>query len=152
MTPKIYILCGIPGSGKTTWIEENLGTDILVISRDIIRATIGLTTSVDHKFVGTKAQEDFVTILEDEAIKEACLNGKTFAIDDINTGKYRPQLIKKLRDWNSNATIIGVNLMTPVEVCIKRREGQIDENIMRRIHNNVRYIQTDEVDEIINVL
>lgn len=152
MTPKIYILCGIPGSGKTTWIEENLGTDILVISRDIIRATIGLTTSVDHKFVGTKAQEDFVTILEDEAIKEACLNSKTFAIDDINTGKYRPQLIKKLRDWNSNAMIIGVNLMTPVEVCIKRREGQIDENIMRRIHNNVRYIQTDEVDEVINVL
>lgn len=152
MTPKIYILCGIPGSGKTTWIEENLGTDILVISRDIIRATIGLTTSVDHKFVGTKAQEDFVTILEDEAIKEACLNSKTFAIDDINTGKYRPQLIKKLRDWNSNAMIIGVNLMTPVEVCIKRRERQIDENIMRRIHNNVRYIQTDEVDEVINVL
>lgn len=151
MIPKIYILCGIPGSGKTTWIKENLDEDILVISRDIIRATVGLTTSPEHKFVGTKSQEEFVTILEDYSIREACFNNQTFVIDDINTGKYRPKLIKNIRDWNSNATIIGVNLMTPLDVCIKRREGQIDENVMQRIYNNTRYIQTDEVDEVINV-
>jgi hypothetical protein len=33
--------------------------------------------------------------------------------------------------------------MTPLEVCIERRKGQIHENIMRNIHSRFSYIFRD---------
>ena len=66
---EIYVMCGIPGSGKSTWIKNNLPKDILIISRDLIRATIGISESPEHKAVCTSTEEVLVTKLENEAIK-----------------------------------------------------------------------------------
>lgn len=41
MKQKVYIMCGIPGSGKSTWISNNLDENIKIISRDIIRYKLG---------------------------------------------------------------------------------------------------------------
>ena len=51
MSQICYILCGIPGSGKSTFAKKNLPNAVL-ISRDICRVELGFTTSVDDKFVG----------------------------------------------------------------------------------------------------
>lgn len=34
---KIYLLCGIPGSGKSTWAKNHLDDNSIWISRDLIR-------------------------------------------------------------------------------------------------------------------
>ena len=46
MSQICYILCGIPGSGKSTFAKKNLPNAVL-ISRDICRVELGFTTSVD---------------------------------------------------------------------------------------------------------
>ena len=151
MTPTIYIMCGLPGSGKSTWIKNNLPEDILIISRDLIRATIGISESVNHKALGTPEQERLVTDLENEAIKNACYQFKSFVIDDINTGKYRKNLLEHIRKYAPVTEIIGVNIKTPVETCIERRKDQIKPAIMQRIADRIVYIQATEVDKVINL-
>lgn len=146
--PTAYIMCGIPGSGKSTYIENNLKVDE-VVSRDIIRVMLNYSKSVDQKMVGTREQEEHVTRTENELIEKLCKANKTFVIDDINTGKYRKNLIELLR--KHNAYIIGVNINTPLDVCIKRREGQISPEILTKIHKEKRLITNEEVDEVINV-
>lgn len=146
---EIYIMCGIPGSGKTTWIKNNLPEDILVISRDLIRATIGISESAEHKAVGTSSEEVLVTKLENEAIKNACDKNISFVVDDINTGKYRKNLIELLRKCAPTAEIIGVNIDTPVEKCIERRKDQIKPAILQRIADRIIYIQASEVDKVL---
>lgn len=146
---EIYVMCGIPGSGKSTWIKNNLPEDILIISRDLIRATIGISESGDHKAIGTPEQERLVTDLENEAIKNACYQFRSFVVDDINTGKYRKNLIELLRKCAPTAELIGVNIKTPVEKCIERRKDQIKPAILQRIGDRIVYIQASEVDKVL---
>ena len=35
--PILYISCGIPGSGKSTFLKKHFGPDELIVSRDDIR-------------------------------------------------------------------------------------------------------------------
>lgn len=146
---EIYVMCGIPGSGKSTWIKNNLPEDILIISRDLIRAMIGISESADHKAVGTSSEEIMVTELEKEAIKNACYKFKSFVIDDINVGKYRKNLLEYIRKYAPVAEIIGVNIKTPVEKCIERRKDQIKPSVIQRIADRIVYIQATEVDKVL---
>lgn len=34
---KVYILCGVPASGKSTWCQNNIPKDALYVSRDEVR-------------------------------------------------------------------------------------------------------------------
>ena len=43
----VYLLVGLPGSGKSTWCKND-HPELPVISRDIIRAELGYTSSVDE--------------------------------------------------------------------------------------------------------
>ena len=76
-------------------------------------------------------------------------NGESIVIDDINSGKYRNKLINELRKYNVH--IIGVNLITPLDICIKRRNGQIIPNVLSCIQKRLTPITKDEVDELINI-
>lgn len=143
-----YVMVGIPGSGKSTWIKNNLG-DIDVVSRDIIRGELGFTSGADEKFVGTKEQEREVTRVERKRIGDLCDSKKDFVIDDTNTGRFRKELIDFLR--NKGVKITFVRLNTDLETCIKRREGQIPSDVMRRLHSNLVEPQDGEYDDIINV-
>lgn len=37
---KLYISCGVPGAGKSTWLEAHKGKDEIIVSRDKIRFSI----------------------------------------------------------------------------------------------------------------
>ena len=44
----VYILCGLPGSGKSTWCKK-YHPKLPIVSRDIIRAELGFTSGPDEK-------------------------------------------------------------------------------------------------------
>ena len=146
---KIYIMCGIPGSGKSTYTEKNL-KNVTVISRDIFREKFGMAKPGQKK-VGTPSEEKLISMAVDKNILKCAILEQDFVIDDTNTGKYRKSLIDFLRITRPKAEIIGINMKTPLDVCIKRREGQIPENVMRKIHNKTKFIDKSEVDKLINV-
>lgn len=148
--PKAYLMVGIPGSGKSTWIKNNLPSDIPVISRDIIRHKLGFTDSVEHKAVLSKDKENTVTEYENGLIHRYLSMGLDIVIDDINTGKYRKKMIQFLRD--NGAEVIGVRMNTVLETCIKRREGQISYEVMSSISSKLIPLADDEVDSVIDAV
>lgn len=144
----VYIMCGLPGSGKSTWVKEN-HPEAEIVSRDIIRAELGFTKDVDEKAVLSKEQEEQVTKREHELIRKYAMKRKSFAVDDLNTGRYRKDLISTLKKYGAHT--IGVNVKTPVETCIERRKGQIPADVLHKIANKMQFIRKDEVDEVVNV-
>jgi predicted kinase len=148
--PKAFLMVGLPGSGKSTWIKNSLPTDIPVISRDIIRHKLGFTKGVDHKAVLSKDKEDMVTSYEETMIHNYLAMGKDIVIDDINTGKYRKNMIKFLRD--NGAEVIGVRMNTSLDTCIQRRDGQISADVMRNISKRMIPLADDEVDKVLDVV
>lgn len=143
--PIAYVMVGMPGSGKSTWIKNNI-PDIPIISRDIIRAELGYTSSPDEKAVLSRKQEEEVTQRENELIAQYAKAGESFAIDDINTGRYRQSLVDKLRSYGVHVKFVRLN--TDLETCIKRREGQIPADVMRRIHAGIIEPREGEYDSI----
>ena len=143
--PIAYVMVGMPGSGKSTWIKNNI-PHIPVVSRDIIRAELGYTSSPDEKAVLSRAQEEKVTQRENELIAQYAKAGESFAIDDVNTGRYRQSLVDKLRSYGVHVKFVRLN--TNLETCIKRREGQIPADVMRRIHAGIIEPREGEYDSI----
>ena len=144
----VYLMVGMPGSGKSTWAQENY-PKLTVVSRDIIRAKLGFTSSADEKAVLTTGQERQVTTEEHFQIAKLCKRKESFIIDDTNINRYRKDLIDFLKGYG--ATIVGVNMDTPLEICINRRAGQIPEGVMRAIYRKMIPLGSKEVDDIINV-
>lgn len=144
----VFFMCGLPGSGKSTWAKEYHG-DLPVVSRDAVRAKLGYTSSVDEKAVLTNGQEQEVSQEENYQIAKLALKKQSFVLDDTNTvPKYRKNMLASLRSYGAH--IIGVNMNTPVETCIERRRGQIPAEAIRRISARLQPLKEEDVDELIN--
>lgn len=118
----IYVMVGVPGSGKSTWIKKNLGENFPVVSRDLIREDLGYAAK-GEKILGTREQEEAVTKIQNRKIKWFLNRGISFAIDDTNLGKYLSELIETLRESSKKPKIIGVIMKTPLFIASKRRPG-----------------------------
>lgn len=95
---EIYVMCGLPGSGKSTWCADHC-PDLPVISRDTIREELGMTEA-GVKFMGTPEQEDEVSRISDERVLEFCKAGKSFVYDNMNSReKYRRSFYDKVRKF-----------------------------------------------------
>lgn len=145
---KAYMMVGIPGAGKSTWIKNNM-PDLPVVSRDIIRAEIGMCGD-GEKCVGSSEEEEEVTRIERKKIKEYCSKRQSFIVDDTNTNKkFRKLMVDFLRE--NGARVVFVHLNTPLDVCKERRKNDIPSSVMDRIGKRFQPPQEDEYDEIINV-
>ena len=140
MSQSVYILCGIPGAGKSTFCKNHL-SNCKVVSRDISRFELGYTSSIDEKCVGTKHQEQQVTIRENELIKEYLEAGYDIVLDNMNGGKYLKTTVENIKSIAPKVKIIGYNIVTPLEKCIERRKDQILEGVMRNIYSRFHYIE-----------
>lgn len=130
----VFVLIGLPGSGKDTFINEikkvfNTGKigDIPVLCRDTIRSEIGLK---GEKPQGNKAEEDKVTHIFNQRMKELCENHTNFFINNTNLlRKYRENFNKVILSHGGIPVYIYIEAPT-LEETKKRREGMIDPKVI----------------------
>ena len=144
----VIIMCGLAGSGKSTFIKDNY-PKLPVISRDVMRYEMGLTSSPDEKIIARPDQEKKITKMMNDRIIELCKAGQSFVIDNMNLRYiYRQAVLKMVLPYNARITLAYVEA-PDVETCIKRREGQIPAEEYDRIMNNFIFPQPYEYDELI---
>lgn len=125
----VWIMVGLPGSGKTTYIKEKLPKGINIISQDYIRQELGIMKDDKHKAIGSSDQEKEVTKICLERIDKAIKERKNFVIDNTNIKVGRVQnYYDKLKRASANIKIIIID--TPKDICKKRREECIPEKII----------------------
>lgn len=139
---KLYLMCGIPGSGKSTWIQNHknkfAGT-VKVISRDKIR------------FSMLKDDDDYFS-KEDEVWEEFIKQAKISLQENDNTildathlnVSSRSKILRALKDSLKNIEICAIVIAPPVDVAIKQnnmREGRalVPEKVIRKMYHSFYY-------------
>lgn len=144
----IYEMCGISGSGKSTFVNNNY-LDLPVISRDTIRTKLGFCEN-GKKVIGTSEQEDLVTQIENDLIMEYCRNCNSFVLDNMFIKKkYRIGLYESVKKYKPFIVIVYMN--TPVDVCINRRKNDLDKNIILEMNNRLEVPTQDECDILLTI-
>ena len=90
----LYLMCGIPGSGKSTWIKQNKIESDAVISRDVVRFSL----VKEHEEYFSKETEVFYTFIDQ--INEL----RDWAGKEVKT-----QLVQKWMDkmWNDGVSAMA---------------------------------------------
>ena len=142
-----WIMLGVAGSGKSTWIKENLRNGILVISKDGIREELGIINGT-RKAIGNREQEEEVIRIQKMRIKDAVSRGIPFVLDNTNLGKDLGGIVAELK--RRGYRVIGVKINTPVETCIKRRP-EIPKDILINMDRKLRELNLSIFDKTIEV-
>lgn len=99
ITPRLIVMCGLPGSGKSTWVKNYIdGRDLLeseqkiiVLSRDSIRDELfGSRDNMEH--------EKEVSELFEKRLKDALLERASIIIDNTNIKFKTRERYRKLAD------------------------------------------------------
>lgn len=114
--PKLYILCGISSSGKSTWAKGFL-MDAIYISRDEIRFLM-LKHGENYFEHETEVYKEFI-----REITLALENGYDVIADatHINRGS-RSKLTRAIDQFYTNYQIVYVVFETPLEECQRRNQ------------------------------
>ena len=129
---KLYFMCGLPGSGKSTWLEDHKKElNFTIHSSDSIRAELGN--------VNDQSQNDLVFETLHRRIKEDLLNGKNVAYDATNLSRKRRInfINNELRDITCEK--ICVLFATPIGLCKRnnlKRERKVPEEVIDRMVKN----------------
>lgn len=130
--PSLYLMIGIPGSGKSTWARENSTKIGQLIPLDVIRKEI-------YGYFPSELNEELESKVWSKAIKSAsnCLNGNINTIIDSMalTKAFRKYIFEEI----DKLTIMGyskvaVYLRTPLIVALNRnrkREKFVEEETIQ---------------------
>lgn len=146
--PKLIILCGIPGSGKTTYAKEYIKQHGGIhLSSDLIRKEL-----YGHESTQGNPNEVF-TLMQSRAI-EALNNGTTVVYDATNiTRKDRSGIIASCPKFVKIECHV---VWTPIETCIERDNSrgrtvgkEVIDRMLKRFHPP---FYDEGIDEIKTVL
>lgn len=137
---KIIVLCGLPGTGKDTFIKNNY-PDMNVISLDDIRKRNNISP--------TENQDKVVQIARDMA-KDYLRNKKEFIWNATNLSNLvRNKVVKLMHDYNAMVEIIFLeteyneNLLRN-----KNREKYVNENVINKLLENIDMPQCYEAYDV----
>ena len=131
---KFYMMVGIPGSGKTTWISRNLPADIRVVHTDSIRRGL-------YGYFPQELKDQLEEKVWDSAIRDVrwyLSTGTDTVLDSMAlNASFRSHLIHRIFDaGRGSIEIIAVFLDTPLETAIERnnkREKVVKEATIRKL-------------------
>ena len=131
---KVFMVCGLPGSGKDTYIVEAL-TWLPVISLDEIRKELKIKPTGNQGLVIQTAKE---------RAREYMRKGEDFVWNTTSvTRQLRSGIISLFTEYNSFIRVIFIN--KPIGVVLKQnnqRENPVPENIIKKLHKKME-IPTD---------
>lgn len=153
-SPKMFVMIGIPGSGKSTYANilktENKAKDITelpIISRDTVRVELGLCVE-GEKCVGTKEQENAVTNSIKEKIQTFSSMGVSFIVDNTSLKKkYRDQYIDYIKKYDVVPIYVYVEAPS-LEENFNRRDGQIKKSIIQSMWDGMEFPHRSECYEM----
>ena len=130
--PTLFFTVGFPGSGKSTWLENNKEKLNMVIhSSDEIRAEL-----LDD--VNDQSKNDLVFKTLHSRVKEDLLNGKNVAMDQ--TGLNRKRRIAFLQELKHiPCKKVCVLFATPYQICLANnfaRERHVPEDVIARMYKS----------------
>ena len=138
---KLFIMCGIPGSGKTT--EANRlgnvsGRPFAVLSADDVRADLYGDSSV-------QGDGNLVFTILDQRVHEALCDGKDVYYDCTSVrAKGRRSVVRRFHEAES---VSVVWLDTPLDVCIARNAARSRHVPNEVILGMAKKFQKPSVDE-----
>jgi predicted kinase len=119
MIQKIYIMIGLPGSGKSTSAKKKVEeTDIVIVSRDSIREMI------KGQYCFSPSTEKLVMSITRLAFEEAVSNGFDVIVDETNlTVRMRNRWVSWAKAINKEVKIVFVVF------------NEMENNLERRMNN-----------------
>lgn len=138
----LYILCGAPGSGKSTWIRKNMenlfnNQKNVVVSRDDIR--FSLLAENDEYF---SREKEVYNIFVSEIVKNLKLGYNVFADATHINHKSRAKLINAINSLYQDYEICFIFFDVCLAVCLKhnaQRKGRtyVSPQIIERMFYNI---------------
>jgi len=153
---KVFLMIGLPGSGKSTVAEKIVLNDkkekVVIICRDSIREMISGQYK-NFKFSGIK--EGLVKSMASSCIETAIIRGYNIVIDETNFTKksrtYWMNMVSCICERvGVNVKYCGVWVDTPKGECIKRRKADpkgTNDNWAAIIGNMMKSWEEPEADE-----
>lgn len=137
--PKLLMLKGLPGSGKSTHARELVAKHQYTrVNKDDLRAML-------HNSVHSKHKEQTVLAIRDAIVMEALEKGSNVVVDDTN---FAPVHEARLRDLakSFDAQFESKFIDTPVEACIERdlkRPNSVGHKVILQMH--AQYLKPNPV-------
>lgn len=129
----VYILQGLPGSGKTTWAKDKFAeydsNDTMIINSDNLKEMLSGNKHFNKDHGIRKEFYNIIFNIRNSLLEKLLIERKNVVIDDINLGtdEYHLQEIYNIANkYKAKIKIIKFN--TKPEVCIERKKKDDPEN------------------------
>lgn len=141
---KVYLLVGVPGSGKSTWSKKfaKENPDTIIVNRDAFR------TMIKDEYIFDFRYEPFIKQLANDALRCALDRGLNVIVDETHIkSARRKEIIKVVRDFESSYGLINTEYGKTKIICVWFTEMQ--RNLENRMMN-ARGYDRQKWEEVIN--
>lgn len=128
----IIIVCGPPGSGKSTWVEKFMrkNPEYVQVSKDLIRIDMGLLNEGQKGYFPDL--EPKIKQTERDQVQKFIELELPIIIDDTNLScSGRREWMEFIHNLDPDYEFRVIFFATPLDTCLQRREGQIPEKVIR---------------------
>lgn len=137
MKKHLYLMVGVPGSGKSTYAKNILKDGDIYISRDEIRYSL-LTEGDDYFAKESEVVKTFIDNIDKSLVMEEYC-GDVYADATHLSPKSRAQVLNQLKNKDKVSVIY---LDIPLNLILERnaqRKGRalVPENVVRRMYNSI---------------
>ena len=133
--PKLYMMVGVPGCGKTMWIKNQLWTrDCVVVSTDFFVEHHAMSTGLTYSEVFESYMPTAVELMANQVVR-AREDGKDIIWDQTSTTvATRRKKFNMLPDYYAIAVVFPV---PPVQELVRRLTSRPGKNIPMSVVTNM---------------